>query len=441
MILNVHSSGNKIVQQTLSRKKNFPEYFKKIESQFCGAIFFSNFFRKPTTTTVFVSSLSPQTMMQAANREVKRSQIALLHQRFGFSETQICEELGVSRDMVAKWKKIPFDKTAGFKDKSRSGRPHAISKAEEKSFKKELEKCSVGNVQRVAAQFDVDRRTVRNTVSRLGGHIHTPTKEIILSQTDMLKRKSFADHWKESDFTKWCWYDDKAFMIPPPPPNKRNCPQYVFPDSKNEPKAHRKSKSSVTLLMGVAVTFEGKSKPMFNVGTAAKPEPNDFTVPREGRLRTYGVKAQHIVRRLEKEIIPLMERTGATTLCMDNASVHTADATQKFLEGSSVGVVGFNSQKMKAVYRSEVGCPPNSADVSILDAGVFGKVEMKFRQANPQNLREAIDVARKIWRDVSQTEIQNYIASYDSRLIEMAQNKGGGTSWQRGPSPKKKKTS
>eukprot|EP00301_Raphidiophrys_heterophryoidea_P012304 c18739_g1_i1.p1 GENE.c18739_g1_i1~~c18739_g1_i1.p1 ORF type:complete len:112 (-),score=21.63 c18739_g1_i1:738-1073(-) len=94
---------------------------------------------------------------------------------------------------------------------------------------------------------------------------HCAKHNISLGGNDKAKRLSFAKTRQQEDFKSWCWYDDKSFQIPPPPPNQHNAPQYRFPGSKKPIKTYTRSKSTTSLQMGVAVTFTGKMQPLFNV--------------------------------------------------------------------------------------------------------------------------------------------------------------------------------
>eukprot|EP00301_Raphidiophrys_heterophryoidea_P010466 c15590_g1_i1.p1 GENE.c15590_g1_i1~~c15590_g1_i1.p1 ORF type:complete len:122 (-),score=18.28 c15590_g1_i1:206-571(-) len=105
----------------------------------------------------------------------------------------------------------------------------------------------------------------------------------------------------------------------------------------------------------------------------------------------------------------------------------------------TITYVGFQRANMSATHKDPCGVPPNSPDTSVLDAGVFGEFEQKYREADPQNINDAMRVAKRIWREISISKIQTYIDGHRARLQEIINNNGGATSWQRGGNPSKQR--
>ena len=367
--------------------------------------------------------------MGKLSRKSARESAIVMSRYQHMSGVEIAKKLGVSQNFVSRWKKADL---SHMEDKPRSGRPRCIPVNKERIFKRQVERGGVGNMNRIAGHFGCSRRTVLKTIKRLGGKV-VPTKAVIqLKQKDYEKRLSFAKEHLNDDFTTWCWFDDKSLEIPPDPPHRHISPQYRFADSSSPPKEYPRVKSKVKLMMFVGVSYNGKSKPVFNV---------EHSVGVKGGHKTtiQHVTTETTILRLRNTIIPFMKKNNIKVVAMDNSPVQAnKKVLAEFRSCGNITSVGFQSDKLKAELRDPGGIPPNSPDTSVLDAGVFGYFETRYRLACPKNIDEAIRAAKKIWREIPQTLVQSYVNTYGNRLREIIKAKGGPTNWQRRSCPHNK---
>ena len=112
--------------------------------------------------------------------------------------------------------------------------------------------------------------------------------------------------------------------------------------------------------------------------------------------------------------------------CQTNKKVITA-----IKEHPTIRSAGFQSETLNLTLRSDKGIPPNSPDTSWLDCGVFGPLDTKFRDENPQTIEEAMKVAKRLWKEVKLEDIRALILEYPERLKEIARNEGGNSNWLR----------
>ena len=352
--------------------------------------------------------------------------IATMHQIEKKSTGAIRKCLGVSRKTIFKWRAINLGDPNSTRDSKRNGRPLKLANKQTSRFKKMVEKGGHGNISRVAATFSMTTPTVRNTITRLGGEMINVRAEIPLTDSTRAKRLTFALGRLKESFKQWCWFDDKSLEIPPPPPTSHNSPVYRFTDSTSQVPVYEKRKTPIKIMMFVGVCYNGKSKPVFNVVKRIG--------PRGGiTWETTSVVVDVTLQRLSAVVFPFMKKHGARVLALDNAPVQAHRRVLEAIEAErGITSAGFQSDKLKATLRSPIGIPPNSPDLSILDAGVFGFFELKYREANPKTIEEAIAVATKIWREMDIKLVRRCIDGFPARLQEIVNNEGGGSHWQRG---------
>ena len=368
-------------------------------------------------------------MTKAPLRPHVRCQIATLWQKGGKTRKEIAKSCRVSLDTVDRWKNIPLNEPENFNDQERCGRSHAIREDQVEVFKEAIETGGVGNLKRAASEFHCDRSTVTRTISRLGGVLACNQGRIVLAQRDIQKRLSFAKAHLHADFTTWTMFDDKSLEVPPPPPHKHNAPQYRFEGSSKPVKRYKTKKRATKILMFVGANYNGKSEPVFNV------KRHDFVRKDGYRYDTFNINVAEVKNRLKKVVYPFMQRTGSTVLAMDNALVQAQAVLAT--KHPHITAVGFQSEKLNKEVRAPGGIPPSSPDTSWLDCGLFGPFEIKFREANPQTIEEAMTVATKLWHEIPMSDVRKLIDHYPRRLQELVQSKGSWSSWQRSDSVEK----
>ena len=357
---------------------------------------------------------------------LKRLQCAQLYQTANYSSIAISRALNVSLPFVRKWRHADMSNPKSFQDKARSGRPRIISGAKISDFKRQIEKDGPGNIKRVTEVFDISRSTTQRTIRRLKGRKKSNKKKLILIDRDTKKRLLYAKKRINQNFKKWTMFDDKAFQIPPDPPHIHTCPQYRFPGSKKKVISYKTKKSKTKIMMFVGTNYYGKSKPVFNVKKKRRKNGRGY------RYETFSLNTQTTLQRLNDVVFPFMKSTNSNVLVLDNA---TCQANKKVIDAinshPTIRSVGFQSELLKAELRSEKGFPPSSPDLSWMDCGLFGPLEMKFRHSNPQTIKEAIKVATRLWDEISLEEIRKYISGYQYRLKEVIKAQGRDCHWSR----------
>ena len=262
-------------------------------------------------------------------RQNTRQQIAILWQIGKKTVRQIQRRMKVSEATVNRWKNVPFSDPDNFADKPRSGRKFKITELQQAKFQKSIEKEGYGNIKQTAIKFKISRRTVINTIKRLGGKIQANKKVISLSDRDVTKRLQFALSNQNEDFKKWSWFDDKSLEVPSPPPNSQNCPQYRFPGSRKTRRVFKTQKKIIKVMTFVGVNYQGKSEPIFNVKKIKMKRPRKSDGVVGYRYETFTVNTEIFLDRLQNMVIPFMMSTNSTKLALDNAP---CQANKKVLE-------------------------------------------------------------------------------------------------------------
>ena len=143
------------------------------------------------------------------------------------------------------------------------------------------------------------------------------------------------------DFRKWCFYDDKSLEIPPPPPSIYNAPQYRFPTSKKQQKYYAKRKSTLKIQMGVAISYDGKSNPVFNVVKEKIKKRSKKSSGKKYRQKIISITSDIIIDRIRSMIVPFMEESGANILVLDNAPVQACKKVIRYLNSNNIENIGF----------------------------------------------------------------------------------------------------
>ncbi|RVE41369.1 hypothetical protein evm_013985 [Chilo suppressalis] len=145
--------------------------------------------------------------MSSRNLSIQeRSRIIALHEE-GLNISQISRELGLTRNTVRLW-------VNRFGDE---GHLDTRSRQPEQPFSISAEQVNIYSVEpftptrRYAEEFDCSVRTVRRTLHRAGVHHRRPAKKIILSERNKIDRVRFAREYRDFDFSRAIFADEKCF--------------------------------------------------------------------------------------------------------------------------------------------------------------------------------------------------------------------------------------
>ncbi len=244
---------------------------------------------------------------------------------------------------------------------------------------------------------------------------------IHLSPEDRKKRSRFAVMHRHDDFKRWTWADDKPLKFPPQAPRNK---YFWRRDGSNKPiPRFSKEKHQSVIQMFVAVNWNGKSKPIFNVCKQRMKRGRKTDGVRGFRYHKTKITKATRSADIRNELKPMMDATNSDALVLDNAPCQ--QYLGPLLDELKIAGPGFGSVNVD----DDGGVPPRSPDTSVLDAGVFKKFDLDFRLSNPRNTAEAIARAKKIWDSIPQSEIREYIRGFGDRLQSMIDNNGGHTEW------------
>ena len=97
-------------------------------------------------------------------------------------------------------------------------------------------------------------------------------------------------------------------------------------------------------------------------------------------------------------------------------------SVRDFIECSGYKTPGFAFVRR----REKHGYPPNSPDLMLLDACVFGRFKVLFAHANPRTVSEAMKVARKIIKDMDGVS-KRWVENLDDLYQEIIDTEGEGS--------------
>ena len=172
--------------------------------------------------------------------------------------------------------------------------------------------------------------------------------------------------------------------------------------------------------MFLAGCGQGLSKPVFSARKVQRKRHLNGAKTLGYRYETFTIDAAGVKKQIQEEVFGFMDRHGLDELILDNASCQ--DGLRGWIEDSGYKSPGFASKR-----RDEPsGFPPNSPDCMLLDAAVFGRFKVLFADACPKTIPEAIRVATKIVKQLSDRP-QTWVQHLDNTYQEILDAKGEGT--------------
>lgn len=350
----------------------------------------------------------------------KKRKVAAHHQLLGWSIKRIVRELHINRSAVRHWCNVPYyDPDSSFSDDPRSGRKQIFTDAQAKEMvAEELETDEPGVVVAAAKRHSCNPSTITRTANRVGGVV-SESEKVVIGETHREKRKSFCFKRFGCDHTKVAFLDHTPLYVPPYPEKRK---LWRLSDSEVPVPKRPKRKHRSCVQMYLAADKDGWCEPMFSATEVQCKRRRKGESELGTRWELHSVTAKHVAADLKETVFPWMRSRGLTTLCMDNARIQQAQVAlmeEEKIESTFFGGLPRND---------DCGHPPNSPDVSLLDAAVFPQFKRRYSavQPPPTSVPKAIEAAKRILDEMDgPTTCRKYVAHYDALMYGIYDDDGG----------------
>ena len=336
----------------------------------------------------------PERRMVAIEMQILKTSSKTLHKKYG-------------RFAADRWKNVDccaLDQA--FSDAPRAGRPPILNENEQKAVMKRLERDLPNPIEDCVEHFGISESTVWRIGHSLGDLV-SRDYSVHISEKHCTLRVEYSESQLGSDHSKKAWFDHTVLQIPPEPTRQKVW--RAKNSTKPVPRALRR-KNKTRFLMGLTGAGDGTlSDPFFCVNAVRRKRNTKHGKKGGLRYEVYTVDQDMMEIDLENEIFPFMVEHGCDELILDNASCQ--DGLRDFIESKGFKTPGFASARRQ----DKNGFPPNSPDLMLLDACVFGRFKVLFAHENPKTIPEAMRVAKKIvksMRGVSKKWIDGLDALY-----------------------------
>jgi len=338
--------------------------------------------------------------METAQRKLTARQL-----RAGYSVTDICRSLNVSRSYVFKVKKLVEQdqdltvvRKGGPKKKMRTSRKVAAVAAD-----------IARNPRKSIRRLAIDHKMGKTTMSRLVQQDLNMKSRVVQSRpilTDSAKEKrrkrasQLLNRIKKEDSSKVRIFSDEKLFTVDATTNRRNS-RYLsdLPVDKVDPEIRITPFSKAplkTMVLGV-VGSDGKKCPIIFVADGERLDANGYQ----------GLLHQHV--------LPWISRTypdGNYVFQQDGAPAHTAYSTQQFLK-----------ENMSS-YWPAAKWPPYLPDLNPLDYSFWGVLQDKVQARAHDSLDDLKQTITKEWRRLSSKYIRRTCGAFRRRLEQVVAANG-----------------
>lgn len=325
-------------------------------------------------------------------KEKERFKAFKLHEQ-GYSRSQIAHRMG----RPVKWVKRlirRFSELGHFGDRAREGRPKKMTSADHHRLVKMTKGRRRRSTRKVAKLYKttegqrLGRETVRKVFKSEGLFPHKPRRLPKLTEEGKKKRVQFCRKYRRADFHKWVFYDEKECLL------------YHRPNPKNEIIWNEKGKAFEH--------EEVKHPPKFAFGTATTARGVTRLAPYTGTLDS--TKYQNLLPGIFEDVNKMYPEKDWVWV-QDSARPHVSKSSQEFL-----------SEHVPQFIPPE-DWPANSPDMNI-EENVYGFLQDKIDEVNPETKKELELLVRRLWRKISPEECQKFVSTLPQRMKKIIETDG-----------------
>lgn len=314
--------------------------------------------------------------------------------KHGLSNAEIKSKTKKSYDFIRETIKR-YKETGGVKSRSRSGRPKICSPQEEKKIERMTRGKIFKSVRTTHLTFKTKENKVisQSTIYRIfknrGLKAKKRPKKPLRTKEHKKKRLAFAKKFKNMDWTKVLFSDEKYFVKCAIPSSRNN---FVWVKEGDKVLGHQVVKHSPTVFVWAGMCINGTTS--LHVI--------------EGNMNSE--KYQEV---LEKTMIPETKRLLGVDFVFqqDGARPHTSKSTVAFLESNGINFIAPNDW------------PPNSPDLNPIE-NLWGIIDERVKQRRFRSFQGFKKCVIQEWKKIEPELLQNLIISMQKRLKNVIENKG-----------------
>lgn len=328
----------------------------------------------------------------------QRKDVARLSKR-GISNVSLARKFHVSRSTIARWVEEGSNARPRWEGKPGRGRQKATTPQQRKAIKQQARRlCSINKIKANPRFNGLSRSTIRRVLQ--GGRRPLAWGVIArrrsLSIINVGKRLAFAEQAHGIKARTLAFVDSKYLYLYPD--GARHF-RYAWQDKeqKLEPGCH----PNPTVLHFYSAVMHGHKGPLVFV-------PPTPTV-KHAKQNFCSAHAIDAMKELYKEMKTWRGGRGPTHVVWDHARQHTSLQTQRAMAELDIEFLP--------------GFPPQSWDMNIIE-NCWGMLDNNMQGRRPRSIAGYIKAVEDAWDKIDVRSINKLVASWDSRVAVVIQNKG-----------------
>lgn len=281
-------------------------------------------------------------------------------------------------------------------DKARRGRPSHLWEEEKKDVAKRLKQGE--STRQLAKAYDVNQSTIVCTAEVQGIIARIPRIRTFLSELQLIKRLAYCQRIKAQACQPWkdvLWTDESVFLLTP------SHRQYVWVDEGCMPEDMHRFKHPGSVWVWGGISWYGKTKLII------------LTMSKGGGFKAINYQEQ-VLTYVKDNKDYLLAKRGR--LMEDGSRCHTAKINLQYRAKHNI----------KMFPPEPNSWPPNSPDLNPVE-NVWGWMKMKLHELPeyPTHGDVMVKEVQKIWKSITLETCRQYIQTYETRLDEVIEAKGG----------------